>query len=127
MLTTTSRQSLRLPVHSIMRVVIISSPAWALMTIAAVSTASSAPIDWPMKSGNPGVSIRWMRASGVSMCRIDERSECFQVFSSGSKSETVVPRSTLPAALTMPARASSASASVVLPDAPWPTSATVRS
>jgi hypothetical protein len=38
----------------------------------------------------------------------------------------VVPRSTLPAAWIAPAFASSASASVVLPAAPSPTSATVR-
>ena len=40
--------------HSIIRDVIISMPAAALMTTAAVSTASSAPIAWPMKSGKPG-------------------------------------------------------------------------
>ena len=39
-------------------------PAAALMTTAAVSTASSAPIAWPMKSGKPGVSIRWIARVG---------------------------------------------------------------
>ena len=39
---------------------------------------------------------------------------------------TVVPRSTVPASLMAPDASSSASASVVLPDPPWPTSATVR-
>ena len=96
------------------------------MTIAAVSTASSAPIDWPMKSGNPGVSIMCTRVSCVSRCSTEDRSECCQVFSSGSKSLTVVPRSTLPADWIAPALSSSASASVVLPDAPCPTSASVR-
>ena len=47
-----------------MRAAIISMPVCALMTTAAVSTASSAPIAWPMKSGKPGVSIRWMRVFG---------------------------------------------------------------
>src|SRR5207249_9445413 len=47
-------------------------------------------------------------------------------FSSGSKSQTVLPFSTLPAEAIAPALASSASASVVLPAPVWPTSATVR-
>src|SRR3989338_1146135 len=47
-------------------------------------------------------------------------------FSSGSKSQTVLPLSTDPGALIAPALASRASASVVLPEPPWPTSATVR-
>ena len=44
LLTITRRQSLRCAAHSIMREVIISMPACALTTMAAVSTASSAPI-----------------------------------------------------------------------------------
>src|SRR6266436_368407 len=55
-----------------------------------------------------------------------ELSECRYSFSSGSKSQTVLPRSTLPAEGIAPALASSASASVVLPAPVWPTSATVR-
>src|SRR6476620_1403176 len=46
--------------------------------------------------------------------------------SSGSKSVTVVPSSTLPTRVVAPAQCSSASASVVLPDPPCPTSATLR-
>ena len=125
-LTMTMRQSLRSAACSIIRVVIISTPLAALTTTAAVSTASSAPTAWPMKSGKPGVSIRWMRAAGVSRCSTEARSECWNCFSSGSKSETVVPFSTLPGAPIAPAFASSASASVVLPAPPCPTSATVR-
>ena len=121
-----SRQSFRCAAQSIMREVIISIPDCALTTTAAVSTASSAPIAWPMKSGKPGVSIRWMRVPSTSKCSTDARSECCQDFSSGSKSLTVVPRSTLPSAGIAFARTSKASASVVLPDAPCPTSATVR-
>ena len=46
--------------------------------------------------------------------------------SSGSWSQTVVPSSTRPSRLVAPAQWSSASASVVLPDPPWPTRATLR-
>ena len=117
---------MRFAAQSIIRLVIISTPAVALTTTATVSTASSAPIAWPMKSGNPGVSTRWIRVSCVSRCSTDARSECWYVFSIGSKSLTVVPRSTVPASLMAPAFSRRASASVVLPEAPWPTSATVR-
>ena len=58
LLTMTSRQSRRFAAQSIIRDAIISMPDWALTTTAAVSTASSAPIACPMKSGNPGVSTR---------------------------------------------------------------------
>jgi hypothetical protein len=53
-------------------------------------------------------------------------SECWNLRSSGSKSETVVPRSRLPAAPIAPAFTSSASVRLVLPEALWPTNATVR-
>ena len=77
--------------------------------------------------GKPGrVDRGGSRVSCVSRCSTDARSECWYVFSSGSKSLTVVPRSTVPASLMAPAFSSRASASVVLPEAPWPTSATVR-
>ena len=46
--------------------------------------------------------------------------------SSGSKSHTVVPSSTRPVRGIAPAVNSRASASVVLPDPPWPTSTTLR-
>ena len=46
-----------------MRVVFSSMPFCALITTTAVSTAASAAIDWPAKSGMPGVSMRWMRIS----------------------------------------------------------------
>ncbi len=53
-------------------------------------------------------------------------SECWCFCSSGSKSLTVVPLSTLPFALIAPAANSSASASVVLPLPACPTKATLR-
>ncbi len=67
---------MRFAAQSIIRDAIISMPDCALTTTAAVSTASSAPIACPMKSGKPGVSTRWTRVSRVSRCRIDARSEC---------------------------------------------------
>ena len=51
LLTIRMRQSLRFAAQFIIRLAIISTPVWALITTAAVSTASSAPIAWPMKSG----------------------------------------------------------------------------
>ena len=56
-----------------------------------------------------------------------ERNECCAVFSSGSKSDTVVPFSTAPAAPIIFDFVSNCSTSVVLPAAPWPTRATVLS
>ena len=112
------RQSLRFAAQFIIRLAIISTPVCALITTAAVSTASSAPIDWPMKSGKPGVSMRWVRVFAWSRWTIAERRLCRYCFSIGSKSQTVEPRSTVPAAWIMPAVFSSASVSVVLPDAP---------
>src|SRR6476661_7868692 len=52
--------------------------------------------------------------------------EMFRFAASGSKSHTVVPSSTRPARGIVPAVNSRASASVVLPDPPWPTSTTLR-
>jgi hypothetical protein len=74
----TRRQSFASPAHSIILEAIISIPDCALTTIAAVSTASSAPIACPMKSGKPGVSITWIRVSRVSRCTTDARNECCQ-------------------------------------------------
>src|SRR6476620_3255030 len=52
--------------------------------------------------------------------------EMLRFAASGSKSHTVVPSSTRPVRGIAPAVNSSASASVVLPDTPWPTSTTLR-
>ena len=105
LLMTIMRQSLRLPAQSIMRVVTISMPLCALMTMAAVSTAASAAIDCPTKSGKPGVSTRWTACCWQVEVQHGRRSECRKVFSSASKSLTVVPFSTLPAAGIAPAPA----------------------
>src|SRR5262252_752499 len=124
--TTIMRQRFRFAAHLSMRSVASCTPVSALITTIAVSTAASAPIACPMKSGDPGVSTRWMCAPFQAKFTIDELSECLYSRSSGSESQTVLPRSTLPAAGIAPAFASSASASVVLPAPVWPTSATVR-
>src|SRR5262249_10804443 len=67
---------------------------------------------------------RWPPFRGK--CRMAGLSECLYARSRGSESQPVLPRSTLPAAGIAPAFASRASASVVLPEPVWPTSATVR-
>ena len=56
----------------------------------------------------------------------DTDSEMPRLISSGSKSVVVVPSSTRPWRLTAPEQKSSASARLVLPAPPWPTSATFR-
>src|SRR3954452_15210796 len=53
-----------------------------------------------------------------------EDSVCFRAISSSSKSVTVVPSSTFPKRLTMPASDRTAAASCVFPDELWPTRAT---
>ena len=101
-------------------------PVRALITTAAVSTASSAGRLWPTKSGAPGVSIKWIRLPSQSVCITLAWREWPMRRSSGSKSLTVLPRSTLPALLMAPDASSSASARLVLPAAAGPTSASVR-
>ncbi len=96
------------------------------MTTAAVSTASSAGRLWPRKSGAPGVSMKWTRVSPRVRCSTLALSECCMRRSSGSKSLTVVPRSSVPGVTIAPAATSSASARLVLPAAAGPTSASVR-
>src|SRR5207302_9017363 len=125
-LITIMRHRLRFAAHLSMRSVASWIPVSAFTTITAVSTAASAPIAWPMKSGDPGVSTRWMWTFFHAKLTSAELSECLYSFSSGSKSQTVLPFSTLPGEAIAPAFASSASASVVLPEPVWPTSATVR-
>ena len=125
-LITIMRHRLRFAAHLSMRSVASWIPVSAFTTITAVSTAASAPIACPMKSGDPGVSIRWMWTFFHAKLTSAELSECLYSFSSGSKSQTVLPFSTLPAEAIAPALTSRASASVVLPAPVWPTSATVR-
>ena len=51
LLMTIIRPRPALPASANTRRVFTSMPAWALITIAAVSTPRIAPIVWPMKSG----------------------------------------------------------------------------
>jgi hypothetical protein len=102
--------------------VIISMPADALTTTAAVSTASWSTTDEIRNRGVDHVDTRSLRLGG---CGTDARSECCHAFSADrsrlSSSAFNAARYRGRAAL-----ASNASASVVLPAAPWPTSASVR-
>src|SRR6267142_1118817 len=125
-LITIMRHRFRCAAHFNMRSVASWIPVSAFTTTTAVSTAARAPMAWPMKSGDPGVSIRWIWVFFQAKLTMAELSECLYSFSSGSKSQTVLPFSTLPAAGMAPALARSASARVVLPAPVWPTSATVR-
>ena len=111
---------------SIMRRVPLSMPAAALMTTAAVSTAGSAMTARPERSGRPGVSSRLIQCPAHSRCTSAACSEWPMAFSCGSKSATVSPRSTLPAAPISPAAASRASTRVVLPLPAWPSRARLR-
>ena len=69
------------------RCVIISMPFCAFTTTAAVSTAPSAGIEWPARSGYPGVSSRCTRAVSspdlASMLATASFIECRSSFSSG--------------------------------------------
>ena len=111
---------------SIMRTAIGSTPVAALMTTAAVSTASSAGRLWPRKSAAPGVSIKCTRVVPRARWSTLALSECCIRRSIASKSLTVVPRSGVPGAPIAPAAASRASARLVLPAAAGPTNAIVR-
>ena len=125
-LTTISRQRWRLSTAFIMRTVMGSIPDWAWMTIAAVSTAGKTEMLRPMKSGEPGVSIRFTCLPPVVKLVMAASSECSSSFSMGSKSHTVVPLLTLPGAGTTPVAASSASTRVVFPEPAWPIRAMLR-
>ena len=96
----TRRHSLRFAAQSIIRDAIISMPGLRV-------DDDRRGLDGVERADRLADEIRETRAcrSGgracpcVSRCSTDARSECCQVFSSGSKSLTVVPRSTLPGCL----------------------------
>ena len=95
LLTMISRSRSRWAAHFIMRTAIGSMPVVALITTAAVSTASSAGSDWPRKSGAPGVSMRCAWMPPWRKCTSELFSERWALRSSGSQSLTVEPRSTV--------------------------------
>ena len=103
---------------------------WKIMVlsaaISAVSTACMAESGSPMKSRYPGVSMRLSSLPSQEQWAMARSMELLRSFSSASKSKIEVPSSTEPARLVAPAACSRASASVVLPVEPWPTSAKLR-
>ena len=97
-----------------------------LTTKTAASTTRRAASVSATKLGSPGVSIMFtLRPScsnEVTAAPMDIPRSC----SSDSKSQTVVPSSTLPRRLTTPDSNRIASARLVFPLPRWPTSATLR-
>ena len=102
----------------------------AIASIDALTDNAPIHINLVDTPGYPGVSTRlmWMGALSVnaSMLAIAASTECPRSFSIGSKSETVVPRSMVPAVWIAPPACSRASKSMVLPAPGWPAKATLR-
>jgi hypothetical protein len=103
-----------------------SMPFWALITSTAVSTAASDASACPMKSGSPGVSMRftsrpsWVANSSVALV------EWWRARASGSKSLVVLSVSTEPSRLMAPHLCRMASLSDVLPEPACPKRAMFR-
>ena len=125
-LMTISLQSLKSAAKLMSRFVVVSTPVWALITTAAVSTPGNTLMARPMKSGLPGVSMMFMNTPSCSRWQTALSSECWRRFSCGLKSEMVFPLATVPGSRIIPVRASMASRSVVLPLPAEPTSAMLR-
>ena len=125
LLTMISRSRSRWAAHFIMCTAIGSIPVVALITTAAVSTASSAGSDWPRKSGAPGVSMMCAWMPPWRRCTIELFRDRWALRSSGSQSLTVLPRSTVPGAPIAPDFQSRASTRLVLPAVAGPTRARV--
>src|SRR3954468_23465128 len=103
-----------------------STPLTAETTNSAPSAARNPARSSPTKSGEPGVSrrvSRWSACSTVATPRDTER--CWRT-STSSLSRAVVPSSMRPARGSAPVATNRPSASVVLPEPAWPTSATLR-
>ena len=131
LLTISTRHRLRCFAWSISRRVPYSTPVAASTTTATVSTAARTASAGPRNSGYPGVSMRltWMRSPFAAVWSIEAMAvsmEWPRCFSIGSKSDTVLPRSIVPAVWSAPPACSRASKSVVLPAAGWPARATLR-
>ncbi len=126
LLMTTMRARPRLPASEYMRRVLTSTPLMADTTMTAVSTGDSAPRALPTKSGAPGASSRLTCLPLKSRFSTEVSMEKWWCFSSSSKSEMLVPSSTLPFRSTALAWKSRASASEVLPDARCPARTMLR-
>ena len=101
-----------------------STPATASTTTAAASVMRRAARVSLRKFAMPGVSMKLIFVRFHSANAALEDSVCLRAISSSSKSVTVLPSSTLPSRLTIPASNSAAAASCVLPAPLCPTSAT---
>src|SRR5437588_6991671 len=103
-----------------------SAPAVASTVMRTLSTARNAPTTSPMKSGYPGVSMRFSFASFHSSGASAALTVIFRRISSGSKSVVVVPSSTRPSRSTALAANSIASTREVFPVLPGPATAMFR-
>src|SRR5919204_5207310 len=126
MLTNTSRARPSPSARRHRRSVCTSTPITALITTTAASTTRSAASVSAMKLGSPGVSIRLILRSANSNEATLAPIDISLSFSSGSKSQTVVPSSTRPRRLVTPASNSRASQRLVLPLPRCPIRATLR-
>ena len=103
-----------------------SMPSTALTTSIMRSTTEHAARTSPKKSAKPGVSMRLSLTSSTLQGARANDMDMWDLISSGSKSLTVVPSSTLPGREMVPVAKRSDSASVVLPEPLCPTRATLR-
>ena len=125
-MTTTSRLADARTASAQIFSVCTSTPATASTASTTLSTARSAPLTSPMKSGYPGVSIRLILWSCHSSGASAALTVIWRRISSASKSVVVVPSSTRPRRSIAFAANSIASTSDVLPVPPCPHTATFR-
>src|SRR5579883_2907211 len=126
LLTTTSRGSPSAAAARHASWVWACTPSVALTTTTARSATDSAAVMSAAKSAYPGASRRLTFTPSTSKGAMAIDTDSWRDVSSGSKSHTVLPRSTDPCRGIVPVAASSASASVVFPAPWWPTRATLR-
>ena len=103
-----------------------STPSTADTTSSTASTAWMAERRSPTKSAYPGASRTFTLTSFHSTGAMASETLSPFLTSSGSKSETVLPSSTLPIRVTAPEAKSIASISDVFPAPPWPARRTLR-
>src|SRR5918995_1604368 len=122
--TSRARPSASARCHS--RSVWTSTPMTPLTTITAASATRSAASVSATKLGSPGVSMRLILRPSCSKEAMPAPIDIWRACSSGSWSSSVLPSSTLPSRLTIPASNRIASARLVFPLPLWPTRATLR-
>src|SRR4051812_47335022 len=126
MFTKTTRESSSSSARFHTRVVLTSTPITPETTTSAPSTTFRLAIVSAWKPESPGVSIRLIFRPCHSRFSSEAASDICRLCSSSSQSETVLPASTVPRRLILPAWKSIASTSEVLPVPRWPTTATLR-